>query len=56
MSLREIKHSSGWLTVPTSNLLNLPFLPQRCVNWILYVYTHHFAGNWDLLVCVGFIL
>lgn len=54
MSLREIKHSSGQLTVPPRHLLNLPFLPQRRVNWILCVCTHHFAGNWDLFVCVVF--
>lgn len=46
VSLREIKHSSGLLTVPPRHLLNLPFLPRRCVNWILCVYAHHFAGNW----------
>lgn len=40
---------AGWLYTqrPPRHLLNLPFLPWRCVNWILCVYTHHFAGNWD---------
>lgn len=32
MSLREIKESSGLLTVPPRHLLNLPFLPRRRVN------------------------
>lgn len=46
-SLREIKQLSGRLTVPPCRLLNLPFPPRWRADWILCVYAHHVAGNWD---------